>query len=106
MVRGRFIDKKFLHGKADRWKHELAKKYLKENYKEFISSFEVSKVEENLNQNSPIWYFGAQGINSAPPVVLTCIESIKKHNPNRKVIFLDMNNYYEYVNLHSYIVDK
>ncbi|MGG7214896.1 capsular polysaccharide synthesis protein [Clostridium nigeriense] len=62
MVRGRFIDKKFLHGKTDRWKHELSKKYLKENYKEFISSFEASKVEQNVNGDSPIWCFWVQGI--------------------------------------------
>jgi hypothetical protein len=44
--------------------------YLVDKYKKLIIS------EKNISDDSPIWMMWYQGINNAPPMILSCIQSI------------------------------
>lgn len=52
---------------------------------------------ENLNKT--IWIFWLSGFADAPQLVRNCADSWKKFNPDYKIIYLDENNYREYVDL-------
>ena len=44
--------------------------YLVDKYKKLII------YEKNISDDSPIWMMWYQGINNAPPMILSCIQSI------------------------------
>ena len=57
------------------------------------------------NEN-PIWQLWLQGEDNMPPIVRFCTESVKKENPNRKVILLSRDNLKDYISLPDYIIEK
>lgn len=67
----------------------------------------TSKKEKNLEYKVPkiIWIMWWQGINSAPPIVKKCIDSMRKNNPSCTVIIIDKNNYFNYVHIDRAIID-
>ncbi len=47
-----------------------------------------------------------QGEESAPPLIKACINSIRKHIPNRKIQIITESNYGNYVHLPEHILQK
>ena len=85
--------------KAD-WTKLYLKKYVSiavQNYKEL-----ENKPYDN---NPPIIQYWEQGIENAPNVVKTCINSIDKFEPDRKHIVLDFKTIEDYVEIPPFIYD-
>ena len=53
-----------------------------------------------------IWTCWLQGYENAPPVVKTCIDSMRKHSGNHEVIIITEKNINEYVLMPEYIMEK
>lgn len=56
--------------------------------------------------SSCIWVLWLQGIEDSPLLVKKCISSIKKYNPDRKVIILNKENIKNYISVPSHIEEK
>lgn len=63
-------------------------------------------LDENIQDDSPIWVYWHQGFNDAPPIVKKAYSSILQFAGNHKVIALDKNNISEYAKFPDYIYDK
>ena len=59
----------------------------------------------NLEVNNPIWVYWKQGLDQAPEIVKSCINSIKQ-NADTKVIIITDDNVEQYVKFPSYIIEK
>ena len=64
------------------------------------------KSEKNIEENSPIWMMWYQGIETAPQIVLSCMQSIIKNRAKHPVIIISKYNLEKYIKLPSYIMDK
>ena len=80
--------------------------YLKDNFLDVVNQYNWKKKEHKIGEDCNIWIFWWQGIESAPDIVRTCVESIKLNASKHKVIVLDKNNYLDYVQLPDYILEK
>lgn len=86
------------------------KKYI-EPYK-FLNKYSYSinnvldKSTENNDDEMPIWQCWLQGTNNMPDLVKICMQSVKKFNPNRKIIILTEENIKDYIKLPDYIIEK
>ena len=63
------------------------------------------KKKQNLN-SEPIWIMWWQGYNQAPKIVKACINSIRKNNVNHKVILITKDNFQDYVDLPTFVLNK
>lgn len=59
-----------------------------------------------FTQGNTIWVFWWQGEENMPTIVKACYNSIKKNRGLYKVILLDQKNFYNYVNIPTYILNK
>ena len=83
-------------------KHSLIKKRLSKDFDYIINKYK--KISNIKNNNDTIWIFWWQGFDNAPEMVKKCIKSIKKYS--EKVILLDKDNLYNYINIEQTIINK
>lgn len=76
--------------------------YLKQ-HKEVYSSSTIKRKE--IAPDDVIWTAWFQGGGDLPPLIFKCIDSFTKIK-NRKVIIIDKNNYSDYIQLPTSIVEK
>ena len=74
--------------------------FLSNKYKYLI------KYEKDISEYSPIWVMWYQGIENAPPVVKSCIQSIILNRAKHRVYIIDQYNYEKYIKLPFYIKEK
>lgn len=78
--------------------------------KKIYSSLYEAKKKSNLNEignnSQTIWLFWWQGINSMPPIVKSCVNSVEKHSNGKKVIIITKDNFFEYTNISENIIKK
>ena len=86
--------------------HNKIKQYLLEKYSSVIQKYINKKDESSDKQPNIIWVCWWQGIENAPYIVKLCFEKIKKFAGNRKVILITKENYKQYVDIPSYIIEK
>ena len=65
----------------------------------------VDSIPTQRETNHLIFVFWLQGLETAPKIVLACVDSIKK-NTNYEVIVLNNDNYANWVNIPDYIIKK
>lgn len=53
-----------------------------------------------------IWWCWLQGIDSAPELVQTCLESVRRHMPGYELRIITLENYTQYVEIPDYILEK
>jgi len=82
----------------DNVKNDL--EFLSNKYKYLI------KNEKNITEDSPIWMMWYQGIENAPPIVKSCIQSVILNRAKQPVHIIDKYNYENYIKLPSYIKEK
>ncbi len=89
-------------------KHCSVKKWIVRNYRPIIRRYElVSGSNDNGEGNKgPVWVFWWQGEEEAPAVVRLCLASIRMNSAGRDVVLLSKYNYFEYVDIPEYIVEK
>ena len=79
-------------------KHEL--EFLSNKYKYLI------KYEKSISEDSPIWVMWYQGIENAPPLVQSCVQSIIINKAKHPVYLIDKYNFEKYIKLPSFIKEK
>ncbi len=97
----------FLYNVMIAQKHRmiLYKRYKKKYLKQCTKDLYWEKLDKKSNANT-VWIMWMQGIENAPEIVQTCVESIKKNVKGKEIIILDKNNISEYVDIPQFIVDK
>lgn len=90
--------------KALNKKERIYLNYFKKHYSYVLN---IKKDNENnLNEKPYIFIFWYQGFDKAPELVKTCVESIKKHGCEYKVVLLDKDNFNRYIDIPQNIKDK
>lgn len=87
------------------YKHKCINQYLQQK---FTISLDLPKGKQvtTISDDSPIWILWYQGEDKMPPIVKTCVSSIRRNAGKHKVIFLDETNIHHYITLPQYIIDK
>ncbi len=91
----------------------LTHKYLERssfiyNYvsKRYRNHLKFDCIKEETVDCFNIWIFWWQGIDNMPPIVKFCYDMVLKYSGEYKVILLTKENYSNYVNIPSYIMEK
>lgn len=85
--------------------------YLKTNYVDpYLSSNKdysyLFKAKKQINANSVIWQYWAQGIDeNTPKIVKACIKSVDKYKGSYKHIIITNENMLEYIDLPNEIIE-
>ena len=64
------------------------------------------KKEKNIDEKSPIWVMWYQGIDNAPPIVKSCIQSIIENRAEHPVYIISKYNLNNYIKFPPYIIKK
>lgn len=87
----------------------IIKKYLSKNIVEEIKKLpnnESVYINAAVPKNNIIWTMWWQGLNNAPKIVKACINNLKRKNPTKEVIVITKDNYQNYVQLDSRIIQS
>lgn len=81
---------------------------LRDKYSQLMRERKLFYSSQALGHNSSklIWFCWLQGLEKAPEVVKVCYESICKNLSDRRVTIIDGQNWYKYIQLPDYIVQK
>ena len=80
---------------------------IKQDFELLINKYKnLLKSEKNIDEDSPIWVMWYQGIENAPPIVLSCIQSIIRNRAKHKVIIISKYNLENYIKLPKHIIEK
>lgn len=81
--------------------------YFDKTFKEYLENYKVTKdIEEgNKEYSNNIWICWFQGIEDAPEIVKTCVNSIKNNSGVHNVVILTDDNYRNYVDIPD-IIEK
>lgn len=82
--------------------YKIEKKFRKKA-KALIANYYL-KGKNNFNKT--VWLFWWQGIDLAPELVKSCYESVIRYFADWNIVVIDKNNYFEYITLPDYIIDK
>lgn len=80
--------------------------YLERKYKGLAQEL-MAQYTPGVKPEKPlIWVFWWQGIESAPDIIRRCVQSICANSENYAVEIIDANNYSDFVDIPSHILDK
>lgn len=80
------------------------KQKLEKKYGKILDELEKSfREKQAVPKEKYIWVCWMQGIENAPEIVKTCIQSIKDNITNRKVVLITSENYRKYVTFPDFI---
>lgn len=86
-------------------KHKIMLEYYTKTFGDFLKNYKV-KTSNEKDMSDVIWICWWQGEENAPIIVKKCIESIRKHAGNHKVIVLTELNYKKYVTIPDWVEEK
>lgn len=86
-------------------KHKIIETYLLKIscYKDLNNNTENNKLNDDKHY---IWVFWWQGANNMPDIVSRCYKQLVLTNNDYDIVFLDKNNFSEYVEFPTYILSK
>lgn len=87
-------------------KHLYITRYLTKTNGDFYTNYKYVPKKDNKNMENTIWVCWWQGLDNAPDLVKTCINSIKRTFKNYNIIIIDDNNYKQYVKIPSWLEKK
>lgn len=89
-------------------KHEVMNEYFDKTFKDYLDTYKFSKeVEEgNKEYSNNIWICWFQGLENAPVIVKTCVNSIKRYSGGHNVVILTEDNYKDYVDIPEIIEQR
>lgn len=109
LIKRPFYDNKSLLGKKINLKNEsIIKHFLRKNIIDNLDLTEripIHPIKEDIKVNNVIWTMWWQGEESAPEIVKACLRRLKAKNKAKNVIVITKNNFTEYVNLKSNILN-
>jgi len=81
---------------------------LKKKYKGFISEYQQKEDTKNILHEHVdiVWVCWFQGMENAPKMVQYCFESLKSNLRDKRIILITEDNYKEYVQFPTYILEK
>lgn len=80
---------------------------VKKGFKLLVNKYKhLIKNEKNIEEDSPIWVMWYQGIENAPPIVKSCIQSIIINRAKHPVYIISKYNLDKYIKLPPYIIEK
>lgn len=86
-------------------KHCVVKKKISEIIGD-IKDLQVPPIRQlNKFNESPIWFCWLQGKQNMPPLVQTCLKSIQANNGEHPVVFVNLDNYGQYITIPTHIVE-
>ena len=85
-------------------KHQFVVDYLEKLCEDVIEKYQTAPFESH--KSSKIWVFWWSGEETAPEIVKACLKSIREKANRHDVVFLDQNNYDNYVQFPDYILEK
>lgn len=80
-------------------------KKLRKKYSKFIRNFKQNNAIAHGDNPSTIWVCWFQGLDDAPDIVKTCVQSLR-NIPGYEVVVITWDNYKDYVTFPDYIVEK
>ena len=82
-------------------------KFIKRRYKRCINSRGMEGKHYPLNVQNPIWVLWWQGEKMMPMVPKICLKKLRENVSDKsQIIFIDKYNYYKYINIPDYILEK
>lgn len=87
-------------------KDRAIQNYISRHYSYIAHKYEEVETVASINTLKNIWLMWLQGRDKAPELVKKTINSIYKNKGNYDVIFLDEDNYEEYINVPTFIKEK
>lgn len=85
--------------------YSKVEKKLKKKYLKAALIDPVGLTFGTIETENPIWVYWKQGLDQAPAIVKSCIDSIRQ-NADTKVILITDDNVEQYVKFPSYIMEK
>ena len=80
---------------------------VKNDFESIVNKYKyLIKKEKNIKEDCPIWTMWYQGIELAPPLFRSCIQSIIENRAKHPVIIITRDNIDKYIKLPSYIIEK
>ena len=80
---------------------------VKKDFEKIVNKYKyLIKTEKNISEDSPIWMMWYQGLESAPPIILSCIQSVIQNREKHPVIIITKYNIDKYIKLPYYIMEK
>jgi len=77
------------------------------DFKALINKYKyLIENETNIDEKSPIWVMWYQGIDKAPPIIKSCIQSIIENKAEHHVYIISKYNLKKYIKLPSFIIQK
>ena len=89
-------------------KHKAILNYLFSKYNDilFKHSNTISEFESKIQTDSIIWTCWWDGENNMPPLVKSCYNSIKKYSNTHPIELITKYNYFKFISIPQYIIDK
>lgn len=97
-----YRDKKLRKQKLKNWTTKAEKKYLKR----YLYALDKTAEPTTADEEKIIWVCWLQGEAQAPEVVKICLNSIRKHCRDYKIIVLTNENIKDYADIPDYIYEK
>ncbi len=83
------------------------KENLKKKYRKKLAAYAETISEDSDHRiSNKVWICWFQGLENAPQVVRTCIDSVKRNLYNKEVIVITSENMMDYVRFPQIIIDK
>lgn len=89
-------------------KHKSVIDYLEAQFGDFYASYDYEKplpVSDPALEGK-IWMCWWQGLDDAPEIVRSCVDSVRRNAGNREVIIITDENMADYADIPSWILDK
>ena len=89
-------------------RHEITLRYIENKYLKFFKeyNFNPKLIEKDIRYQGKIWICWWQGLEDAPEIVKSCVNSIKKNTELHEVIVITEENYHEFVDFPTWLEDK
>lgn len=89
-------------------KHKIMLDFLEDRFKEYWNNYQrpVDMPDCDPKLRNKIWVCWWQGIDNAPEIVKTCVNSIRRNAGNCEIIFITEVNYKEYVTFPKWVEEK
>ncbi len=82
-------------------------KFAKRKFKKYlVKRADYLERKNNYQFSNKLWICWLQGIEGAPELVKTCINSVKKAYPEKEIIIITEDNLKDYIELPDYILEK
>lgn len=93
--------------KTAQYKHKYILTYLEKHYSNIIDKYKTSSYpQEVIGNDDVIWVCWFQGEIQMPESIRHCFNSIKKYSGCHKVRLITWENFRQFVNIPSYIIEK